>query len=83
MNKKRIDLIATGNGSKLELQGLERVRIQFGPHHFVEVFQEDEGVKFVVGATHHGFLADASEVPSQLENVVEEIRASHPDLAVD
>jgi hypothetical protein len=47
------------------------------------VFKEDDRVRFVLGATHHGFIADASEVDGELERVVNEIRRAHPDLTVD
>jgi hypothetical protein len=39
------------------------VRLVFGPHYFVELHLERSGkVRFVLGATHHGFKADASQV---------------------
>jgi hypothetical protein len=60
------------------------VRLVFGPHHFVELHRrEDGGVDFVMGATHHGFRADASIVDSQLEGIINEVREAHPDLTVD
>ena len=60
------------------------VRLVFGPHYFVELQREDSGnVTFVLGATHHGFRADASEVGGGLEALIDEIRRAHPDLVVD
>ena len=40
-------------------------------------------VDFILGATHHGFKADASEVMGELEQIINEIRLSHPDATVD
>jgi hypothetical protein len=62
---------------------ITRARIRFGPHHEVEVWDENGRTRFSLVATHHGFAADASEVPSELERIIEEIRRSHPDLVVD
>lgn len=60
------------------------VRLVFGPHYFVELHQENEGgVTFVLGATHHGFKADGSEVNGELEKFINEIRHSHPENVVD
>ena len=63
---------------------ITNVRLVFGPHHFVDLHRrEDGGVEFVMGATHHGFLADASIVDSELEGIISEVREAHPDLTVD
>ena len=63
---------------------IANVRLVFGPHHFVELHRrQDGGVDFVLGATHHGFLADASIVGSPLEGIINEVREAHPDLTVD
>lgn len=60
------------------------VRLVFGPHYFVELHQDKFGkVAFVLGATHHGFKADASEVNGELEQLVNEIRRAHPANVVD
>jgi hypothetical protein len=60
------------------------VRLVFGPHYFVELERGDDGkVSFVLGATHHGFKADASEVGGELEELIQEIRRGHPKLVVD
>ena len=62
----------------------EQVRLVFGPHYFVELHRErDGGVTFVLGATHHGFKADASEVGGELENFINEIRRAHSKDSVD
>ncbi len=70
---------------KKDDQGAYRqVRIVFGPHHFVELHREEDGkVSFVLGATHHGFKADASEVSGELYRLIEEIRENHPEKQVD
>lgn len=63
---------------------IESVKIGFGPHYFVDLQVTKDGkLQFVLGATHHGFLADASEVGGQLESVIEEVRSKHPEMAVD
>jgi hypothetical protein len=62
----------------------EYIRISFGRHYFVELLREQHGkVSFVLGATHHGFKADASEVGGELEKFVNELRRLHPDNSVD
>lgn len=62
----------------------KKVRIVFGPHYFLELHGKKGGaVSFILGATHHGFEADASEVNGQLERIIEEVRRAHPDTAVD
>jgi len=61
-----------------------RVRLVFGPHYFVELHREEANrVTFVLGATHHGFKADASEVNGELEGFIKEVREAHPGNAVD
>ena len=62
----------------------KRVRLVFGPHYFVNLDLEPSGkVSFVLGATHHGFKADASEVNGELEKIIYEIRTSHPENTAD
>ena len=53
-----------------ELGLYQTVQIVFGPHYFVELIQEGDRVKFCLGATHHGFCADASEVGGELEGII-------------
>jgi hypothetical protein len=60
------------------------VRLVFGPHYYVVLERRDDGkVNFILGATHHGFKADASEVGGELEELIQEIRRGHPQLVVD
>lgn len=62
----------------------EFVRLVFGPHYFVELRRGKSGsVSFAVGATHHGFQADASEVNGELERIIEEVRSNHPGNQID
>jgi hypothetical protein len=61
----------------------KEVRIVFGPHYFLELHDEGENLTFVLGATHHGFKAEASEVGGELEKLIYEIRESHPSNVVD
>lgn len=45
-----------------------RGRLVFGAHYSVELHREQAGRgTFVLGATRHGFRADASEVGGELE----------------
>lgn len=63
---------------------IQSIRIVFGPHHFIDLVTEKKGkVSVAIGYTHHGFKADASEVNSELERIIEEIRRTHPEKAVD
>jgi type IV secretory pathway TrbF-like protein len=60
------------------------LRIVFGPHYFIEIRRKTSGkVTLFMGATHHGFEADASDVNSELETFIEEIRRVHPGNAID
>jgi hypothetical protein len=62
----------------------KHVRIVFGPHYFLELQSAARGrVTLVLGATHHGFKADASEVGGELEQFIGEIREAHPKNLVD
>ena len=45
-----------------ESGGYNMVQLTFGPHYFVELVAEGDGVSLYLGATHHGIKADASEV---------------------
>ncbi len=74
---RNVEIKSDGNGR------IERVRLAFGPHYFLELSASAKGVSFVVGATHHGIKADASTVDGQLEQIINEIRRAHPDLMVD
>ena len=61
-----------------------KVRIVFGPHHFVELHSDIEGhVDFWLGTTHHGIRADASDVNSPLERMVGAARKQFPKNTLD
>ena len=79
MDSKRIDVQSQpgASGDYTEL------RVEFGPHYFLELRQEGEGVTLYLGATHHGFKADASQVGGELENYISEIRRAHPQSTID
>ena len=56
----------------------------FRPALFVELHRESNGnVTFALGATHHGFRADASDVDGELEQIINEIRRAHPTNLID
>ncbi|PIN87850.1 hypothetical protein COV12_01715 [Candidatus Woesearchaeota archaeon CG10_big_fil_rev_8_21_14_0_10_32_24] len=59
------------------------VRIVFGPHHTINIIKVGKKTEFSIVSTHHGFKADASSVPSELETFIEEIRENHPENRVD
>ncbi|MFH1033229.1 MAG: hypothetical protein V1806_01865 [Pseudomonadota bacterium] len=62
----------------------KRVRLVFGPHYFVELQEQPDGkLIFCLGATHHGFKADASEIKGELERIIYDIRRAHPETIVD
>lgn len=71
--------------TRKDAEGLyDRVRLVFGPHYFVELRRERDGkVTFILGATHHGFKADGSEVGGELENFINDIRRAHPNNMID
>lgn len=76
--------IRTVDVDKDSAGNIKKVRLVFGPHYFVELHsKEHEGVEFVLGATHHGFHADATEVNGELEKIINEVRAKHADKLVD
>ena len=60
---------------------VQSVRFAFGAHHFVQDDIEDSRVMFAVGTTHHGVRVEAVDVGSELERMVEELRARYPDRA--
>ena len=59
------------------------MRTTFGPHYFVDIYEDGGKVTFVLGVTHHGFKADASEVGGELEKFIDEIKSKHPKNVVD
>jgi len=71
--------------AKMDKNGKHKsVRVLFGPHFFVEIcHKKSGGLTFVLGATHHGFRTDATEVNGGLEKIINEVRQAHPDLTVD
>jgi hypothetical protein len=58
---------------------IQSVRLVFGPHHFVEVDLKDGRARCAIGTTHHGVRADASEINSELERLIDELKRAHPD----
>jgi hypothetical protein len=72
------------NIEKDEQGKYQKLQVVFGPHYFVELETDAAGkVTAYIGATHHGFKADASEVGGELEKIVYEIRDAHPELKVN
>jgi hypothetical protein len=62
-----------------------RVKIVFGPHYFIDIMPSEETgeLTLYMGATHHGFSARAEDFGDQLEDIIDEIRETHPDLTFD
>mgnify|MGYP006309934183 CR=1 FL=1 len=60
-----------------------KVSIVFGPHYFIKIYEEKGKTFFELCATHHGFKADASDVGSELEGFIGEIRDNHPQNMID
>lgn len=58
-------------------------KLTFGPHYYLEIYQESERIIFNLGATHHGFKVDASRVGEGLETIIHYVRKNFPDLADD
>ncbi len=75
---READVVTDNNGV------ITSVRLVFGPHYFVELRSGDgQTVEFCLGATHHGFRADASEIAGELERIINEVRDSHPSAITD
>lgn len=55
------------------------VSITFGPHYFVDIYEDGWKVTFQLGTTHHGFRADASEVGGELERFIDEVKQAHSE----
>ena len=45
--------------------------------------KDESGIKFVLGATHHGVMLDASIVGGELERAIEQLREKNPEKIVD
>ncbi len=63
--------IETNHG---QIPSAEFIRFGFGQHHFVEIEEVDGRVMFRVGQTHHGVQLDATEVGSDLEQVIDRLQ---------
>jgi hypothetical protein len=59
------------------------VHLVFGPHYFLDLQQEDGQLIFYLGAAHHGFRADASEIGNGLEEMIESIREAYSQSRFD
>lgn len=63
---------------------VRELRILFGPHHYIELRHTEAGrTELYLGATHHGIRADATDVPSELEKMVERLRELYPENRTD
>lgn len=67
-----------------ENQQRQEVTVVFGPHHGLQVVEEEGEVRFRLVSTHHGFEAKASgDLPTELEDVINLVREEREDLVVD
>ncbi|MFC4357975.1 hypothetical protein ACFO0N_08450 [Halobium salinum] len=79
----------SGNGIRrvddtTDESGNQSVEVEFGPHHRVRIEETGDDVRFHLVSTHHGFEASASgDPPTELEELIETVRESHPELASD
>ena len=62
----RMDIEITTDSEKNPL----RVKLVFGPHHFIEIGLIDGKVHVLKGETHHGTMYEAASVPSEWESVI-------------
>jgi hypothetical protein len=79
--KQKTAPISVEINESVHIPDVRNLRVQFGPHHFLEIVQEGDSVQLAIGATHQRIRADASTVGSQLEELVDELRRSHPGIA--
>lgn len=80
MGEERIEIVEIKKDSKGKIK---KIIIFFGPHHFINIESKKGKTKFRIGTTHHGIEADASDVPSELESFIDEIRRNHPKNGID
>lgn len=59
------------------------LKVVFGPHYFLEINEINGHLEFILGATHHGFKADASEVGKGLEEIIYSIKEKFPEGNID
>jgi len=74
---RKIDIKKDKNGR------YKQVLVTFGPHYGVNIFEKNGRVVFELVATHHGFRADATDLPSELEKLINEVMYNHKDMVID
>ena len=62
---------------------VESVNIIFGPHYFLDIRTVKNQLMLFLGATHHGFRAEAFEVGGELEKFINIIREKYPENCID
>lgn len=64
--------------------GDREMQVLFGPHHGLRIREESDTVTFRLVSTHHGFEVDAGDgLPTELEEIINEIRENYPEKAVE
>jgi len=63
----------------------KKIKIVFGRHHYLELTMDenDKGVDFEIGSTHHGVKFDASKVSGELDKVIDLLRTKFKDNNTD
>jgi hypothetical protein len=64
--QERMDIEITTDSENNPL----RVKLSFGPHHFIEIGLIDSKVHVLKGETHHSTMYEAASVPSEWESVI-------------
>ena len=59
------------------------VKIIFGPHHCIKIKNNKDNCSLCLVATHHGFIADATEADGELSEMINNIRDNFPKNKID
>ncbi len=62
---------------------ISSLKVVFGPHYFLEIEERNGKIVFVLGATHHGFTADATGIGKGLEEMIYTIKKKYPESNID
>ena len=72
-NELRSITLTKNDGSKVnvDVQDVAEMKMVFGPHFFVKLKTVlNQGLKFILGATHHGLEIKANEVNGDLDKFI-------------
>ena len=71
------------NDVRIHGKDLNQLKISFGPHHFLNIYEEDQKLYIELGATHHGVKLQADEVDGELYQAIEYLREKFPQNIID